>query len=250
MVEPGRNRWSQSSLELLLMGRRCKHILLFISKRLFRIAVFTKVLRQAWLVFSKKKERNSSAGPLSAAASCQLRLPYTRQLHYIWRRQQRRRWQQQQLAVGRSFGVRTDFHFWAPLLTLIYHVFLVRTNAGHFYSDFVPPAISVAQLWRNYGCRHSSVNSSAPSILLPRVWDPSTPSTLFQFILFKLYICHLNWNEKRTELNKKRPRLAHFLKKFPNDEKQFSTLTKVTIDCFLNLPLGNVKISNTHLSTS
>ena len=32
----------------------------------------------------------------------------------------------------------------------------------------------------------------------------------FQFILFKLYICHLNWNVKRTKINKKRPGLAHF----------------------------------------
>ena len=41
-------------------------------------------------------------------------------------------------------------------------------------------------------CRHSSVDSSAPSILPPQVQVPSTPSMLFQFILFKLYICHLN----------------------------------------------------------
>ena len=34
----------------------------------------------------------------------------------------------------------------------------------------------------------------------------------FQFILFKLYICHLNWNMKRTKQNKKRPGLAHFKK--------------------------------------
>ena len=32
----------------------------------------------------------------------------------------------------------------------------------------------------------------------------------FQFKLFKLYICHLNWNVKRTKINKKRPGLAHF----------------------------------------
>ena len=35
---------------------------------------------------------------------------------------------------------------------------------------------------------------------------------LFQFILFKLYICHLNWNVKRTKINKKRPGLAHLKK--------------------------------------
>ena len=36
----------------------------------------------------------------------------------------------------------------------------------------------------------------------------------FQFILFKLYTCHLNWNVKRTKINKKRPGLAHFKKLF------------------------------------
>ena len=34
-----------------------------------------------------------------------------------------------------------------------------------------------------------------------------------RFILFKLYICHLNWNVKRTKINKNRPGLAHFKKK-------------------------------------
>ena len=58
------------------------------------------------------------------------------------------------------------------------------------------------------GCRHSSVDSSAPSIRLPRVRVPSTPS-----MLFSIYICHLNWNVKRTKINKKRPGLAHFKKK-------------------------------------
>ena len=46
------------------------------------------------------------------------------------------------------------------------------------------------------GCRHSSVDSSAPSILLPRVQVPSTPS-----MLLSIYIdlCH----EEKTKINKK-----------------------------------------------
>ena len=36
------------------------------------------------------------------------------------------------------------------------------------------------------GGRHSSVVSSAPTILRPRVQIPSTPSMLFQFVLLKL----------------------------------------------------------------
>ena len=53
---------------------------------------------------------------------------------------------------------------------------------------------------RKVGCRHSSADSSALSILPPRVRVPSTPS-----MLFSIYICHLNWNVKRTKINKKRP---------------------------------------------
>ena len=82
------------------------------------------------------------------------------------------------------------------------------------------------------GCRHSSVDSSAPSILPPWVHVPSTPYTLFQFILFKLYICYLIWNVKRTKnKNIKRPGLTH-LKKilefikcwFSNESISFSLL--------------------------
>ena len=46
-------------------------------------------------------------------------------------------------------------------------------------------------------------------------WRPGFESQahhlrFFQFILFKLYICHLNWNMKRMKINKKRSGLAHF----------------------------------------
>ena len=55
------------------------------------------------------------------------------------------------------------------------------------------------------GGRHSSVVSSAPTNLQPRVQIPRTPSMLF----FNLYY----WNciEKITKINKTRPGLAHFL---------------------------------------
>ena len=63
------------------------------------------------------------------------------------------------------------------------------------------------------GCCHSSVDSSAPSIMLPQVRVPSTPSMLFSiYIKFKLYNCNLNWNVKRTNINKKRP-IGPFLTK-------------------------------------
>ena len=94
----------------------------------------------------------------------------------------------------------------------------------HFYFELSwarkesnPYAIVVFSLPREHcfgsGCRYSSVDLSAPFIMPPRVRVPSTPSTIFQFILFKLYICHLNWNVKRTKINKNWPGLARFLKK-------------------------------------
>ena len=46
------------------------------------------------------------------------------------------------------------------------------------------------------GCRHSSVDSSAPSILLPRVQVPSTPS---MFLSIYIDLCH----EEKTKINKK-----------------------------------------------
>ena len=46
----------------------------------------------------------------------------------------------------------------------------------------------------------------------PRFQSQAHDLHFFQFILFKLYICHLNWNVKRTKINKKRPGLAHLKK--------------------------------------
>ena len=55
--------------------------------------------------------------------------------------------------------------------------------------------------------RHGTVDSSAPSILPPRVWVPSTPSTLSSIIK----LCKVK--SEKTKINKKRPGLAHFYKK-------------------------------------
>ena len=48
------------------------------------------------------------------------------------------------------------------------------------------------------GCRNSSVNSSVPSKLLPRVQVPSTPSKLLSIYID---LCHM----EKTKINKKRP---------------------------------------------
>ena len=62
------------------------------------------------------------------------------------------------------------------------------------------------------GCRHSSVDLSALSILPPQLRLPSTPATLLSFIVdFVLYLslkC-----DKRTKINKKRPGFGTFFEK-------------------------------------
>ena len=58
-------------------------------------------------------------------------------------------------------------------------------------------------------CRHSSVDLSEPTILLPRARFPSTPSMLFSSIVkFVLQVFVV----KRTKLNKKRSGVAHLKK--------------------------------------
>ena len=71
----------------------------------------------------------------------------------------------------------------------------------HFY---LPP--KAKQTLESPGGRHSSMVASAPTIL--------RPGFVFQahhLHFFNLY--YWNCNEKRTKINKKRPGLAHFLKK-------------------------------------
>ena len=62
---------------------------------------------------------------------------------------------------------------------------------GRFY-------IVMQRILFSLGCCHSSVDSSAFTILMPRVRDPSTPSTLFSFIVFVLYLsCEKNKNKQK-----------------------------------------------------
>ena len=84
----------------------------------------------------------------------------------------------------------------------------------------------------NYlGCRHSSVDSSAPSILPPRVRLPSMPSTLFSIIVkFVLYLSMQC--EKRTKINRKEAGFGPFF-----------LIQKSLINC--NVAIG--KLSSTQL---
>ena len=73
------------------------------------------------------------------------------------------------------------------------------TETGHFGRTYLPIMISLiliftvqrrinCQRCQTMGCRHSSVDSSAPSILLPRVQVLSTPSTLLSIYID---LCHV-----------------------------------------------------------
>ena len=73
---------------------------------------------------------------------------------------------------------------------------------------------------RQMGCRHSSVDLSAPSILPPWVRNPSNPSKhLFHLQSNLCFNCHCV--VKRTKINKKRPGFAHFKK---NIGRQIATI--------------------------
>ena len=48
-------------------------------------------------------------------------------------------------------------------------------------------------------CRHSSMDSSVPSILLPRVWLPSTPSMLLSFIVTFVLYFFLHWEKNKNK---------------------------------------------------
>ena len=82
-------------------------------------------------------------------------------------------------------------------------------------------------------------DSSAPSILPPWVWLPSTPSTLLslnvKFVLYLSLRC-----EKITKINKKRPGLAHLKKDFSRFQTRIvrveGLLTATTTASFCYFP--------------
>ena len=110
-----------------------------------------------------------------------LRLDHFSQLvssSFFWTRSTPRHWVDQPYSVL-SFSDLLLFIFWMghsqPLISLLifkYQMFAVRIQSAANIEK-----IRVKKMDR--GCRHSSVDLSAPSILPPRVWVPSTPSMLF-----------------------------------------------------------------------
>ena len=65
----------------------------------------------------------------------------------------------------------------------------------------------------NNSCRHSSVDSSAPSILLPRVRVPSTPSTLFSIYSVQIVNLSFELESEKYEIKQKEAGLGPFFKK-------------------------------------
>ena len=62
------------------------------------------------------------------------------------------------------------------------------------------------------GCRYSSVDLSAPFILLPRVWAPSTPSMLLSIKV--KFVLHLSLHHcEKNKHKQKEAGFAHFLKR-------------------------------------
>ena len=66
------------------------------------------------------------------------------------------------------------------------------------------------------GCRHSSVDSSAPSILLPRVRVPSTPSTLFSIYIVQIVNLSFELECEKNKNIQKEAGIGPFLKKNKN----------------------------------
>ena len=95
------------------------------------------------------------------------------------------------VSIGRQVGRYT---------ILTHYTKQVKVIGPHLLiNDVIDPTIT------KLGCHHCSVDSSAPTILLPPVRVPSTLSMLLSLQSNLCYICHV----KRTKITKKRPGLAH-----------------------------------------
>ena len=76
-------------------------------------------------------------------------------------------------------------------------------------SDIISTTFLFKRCQIYWGAAGSSVDSSAPSILPPRVWFPSTPSMHLSVIV--KFLLHLSCIVNRTKISKKSSSSAHFL---------------------------------------
>ena len=103
-----------------------------------------------------------------------------------------------------------DGHFFTYICCKNCSVCLNRPNIkrkrGWGWPIFLKKVIGEQFRWkiRNMlGCRHSSVDSSAPSILLPRVQVPSTPSMLFSIYIIQIVYLSFELECKKNENKQK-----------------------------------------------
>ena len=63
------------------------------------------------------------------------------------------------------------------------------------------------------GCRHSSLDLSAPSILPPRVWVPTTPSTLFSIYIVQIVYLSIELECEKNKDKQKEAGIGPFFEK-------------------------------------
>ena len=97
--------------------------------------------------------------------------------------------------VSTFLNVEQELSIWSSLL-LDFNANTLRSWEGATYT--LNETLTGTKKGLLLGCRHSLVDSSAPTILLPWVRVPSTPSTLLSFLVFVVYLpCENNENKQK-----------------------------------------------------
>ena len=80
-----------------------------------------------------------------------------------------------------SYSIYSDSYFLQAISDFLHKRILYRYLLTYSYSRL----LIITSLYKNKSvCRHSSMDSSAPTILPPRVQVPSTPSFRVKFVLY------------------------------------------------------------------
>ena len=118
----------------------------------------------------------------------------------------------------RLLFTRTDLQYFIPsfLMHLLAHANVHYTSNSILTLTLIGGAAIAQWIFLRLPSCHPGLKSQAHHLCF------------FQFILFKFYICQLNWNVKRTKINKKRPRLALF-KKTKNINRRLALFKSINI---------------------
>ena len=81
-----------------------------------------------------------------------------------------------------------DSRLWTPA-----HTHSLEAKNEKFLRSRLPKLLPQIFLTNKISDAAASINEASDQV-------PITPYMLFQFILLKLFICHLNWNVKRTKI--------------------------------------------------